>query len=70
MILKAFVSEWFTQNNFKIVFEGNCDLLQLKIWCVCPCREALEHLRVLPGFDRVKKGKTIFFNQIEFGDFI
>ena len=27
-------------------------------------------LRVLPGFDRVKKGKNIFFDQIEFGDFI
>ena len=26
--------------------------------------------RVLPGFDRVKKGKNIFFDQIEFGDFI
>ena len=27
-------------------------------------------LRVLPGFDRVKKGNNIFFDQIEFGDFI
>ena len=30
----------------------------------------LRSLRVLPGFDRVKKGKNIFFDQIEFGDFI